>query len=421
MLLLLLVRGPWRRYEVFLGIAAGGLLVFVPVALAGWTAADIQNASLTATSRLALHAAPPLLILLFGLAARATAASDDTRHPPEEPEACKKLIIQIPCYNEEDTIGVALDALPRDVPGVDVVEWLVVDDGSTDRTVEVARAHGADHIISHAQNRGLARAFMTGLEVAVRQGADIIVNTDADNQYDAADIPALVAPILEGRAEIVVGARPIAHIRHFSPTKKFLQRLGSWLVRLASNTNIPDAPSGFRAFARSAAMRINVFDDYTYTIETVIQAGRKGMAITAVPVHTNEALRPSRLMSSIPDYIRRSILTIVRIFMTYRPFHFFAVPGLCSIAAGLLPAIRFLYFYLTQDGAVGHVQSLLLSVLLLGTGFALVVIGLVADLIGVNRILLEDIRWRLRCMELERVQDAGKRRTPGKTGAKKQR
>ncbi len=310
----------------------------------------------------------------------------------------RKLIIQIPCYNEEKTLGMTIDALPREVPGMDVVEILVVDDGSTDRTAEVAQEHGAHHVVRIQRNRGLARAFIIGLDYCIKCGADIIVNTDADNQYNADDIPALIAPILTGEAEIVVGARPIAEIQHFSPIKKLLQRVGSAVVRMASGTSIPDAPSGFRAMTREAAMRLNVFGDYTYTLETIIQAGRKNMAITSVPVRTNPYARPSRLVSSIPRYIQRSLFTIVRIFMTYRPFRFFAGQGIICIAIGLIPSIRFLYFYINGAGS-GHIQSLLFGVLFLGLGAALIVIGLVADLIGVNRMLLEDIRWRVREME----------------------
>lgn len=312
----------------------------------------------------------------------------------------KKLIIQIPCYNEEGTVGETLDALPREVPGFDCVEWLVIDDGSTDRTVEVAREHGVDHVHSMNANRGLAWAFVAGLDIALKAGADVIVNTDADNQYEAGDIPKLVAPILAGKADIVIGERPISDISHFSPVKKILQKLGSWVVRLASGTNIPDAPSGFRAMNRYAAMRLNVFDSYTYTLETIIQAGRKNMAITSVPIRTNPETRPSRLVRSIPSYVQRSVFTIVRIFMTYRPFRFFATLGTMSIILGLIPALRFLYFYIMNQGS-GHVQSLLFGVLFLGTGVALVVVGLLADLIGVNRVLLEDIRCRLRELEAQ--------------------
>jgi len=310
----------------------------------------------------------------------------------------RKLIIQIPCYNEEQVLAATLASLPRQLPGVDVVQWLVIDDGSHDRTAEVAREAGEDHVIRFKMNRGLARAFMAGLDFAIRAGADIIVNTDADNQYNAEDIPKLVAPLIEGTAEIVVGERPISDIVHFSPAKRLLQKLGSWVVRLASRTNVADAPSGFRAMTREAAMRLNVFDNYTYTLETIIQAGRKNMAITSVPVRVNAETRPSRLISSIPSYLRRSVLTIVRIFMTYRPFRFFALLGLCSLAVGLIPSVRFLYYYFTANSA-GHIQSLIYSVLFLGTGFALIVVGLLADLIGVNRQLLEDIRWRVRNLE----------------------
>jgi len=310
-----------------------------------------------------------------------------------------KLIIQIPCYNEEKTLAVTLAALPRTVPGVDVVEWLVVDDGSTDRTVEVARANGVDHVVRVRTNRGLAWAFMAGLDAGIRRGADIIVNTDADNQYNADDIPALVAPILRGEAEIVVGARPIVDIAHWSLAKKLLQQAGSWVVRVASKTDIPDAPSGFRAMTRDAALRLNVFNDYTYTLETIIQAGRKNMAITSVPVRTNADLRPSRLIHSIPLYVQRSLFTIVRIFMTYRPFRFFAIPGAIIFFLGMLPTVRFLHFY-AQGNGNGHVQSLLFAVLFLGAGAFLVVIGLIADLIGVNRTLLEEVRWRVRDLQL---------------------
>ena len=309
-----------------------------------------------------------------------------------------KLVIQIPCYNEEATLGVTLSALPRAIPGVDTVEWLVIDDGSTDRTVEVAKAHRVDHIVRLPRNQGLAHAFVAGLEASLRAGADIIVNTDADNQYCADDIPKLVAPILAGQAEIVVGARPIGEIDHFSPLKKRLQKIGSWVVRLASKTDIPDAPSGFRAFSRNAAMHLHVFSEYSYVLETIIQAGQKGMAITSVPIHTNKDLRPSRLVKSIPRYIQRQVLTIVRIFMTYKPFRFFAVPGAVFLSLGLLISFRFLYFFVTGRG-MGHIQSLILSSFLMGIGFFLVVVGLLADLMAVNRKLLERLDWRVQRIE----------------------
>ena len=309
-----------------------------------------------------------------------------------------KLIIQIPCLNEESTLGLTLAGLPRAVPGVDKVETLVIDDGSTDKTVDVARLHGVHHIISLPRHQGLAKAFTAGIEASLKAGGDIIVNLDADNQYCAEDIPELVAPILDGKAEIVIGARPVGEVVHFSPVKKLLQRLGSWVVRRASKTNIPDAPSGFRAMSRKAAMRLHVFSEYSYTLETIIQAGQKGMAITSVPVRINPDTRPSRLFNSIPSYIRRQISTIVRIFMTYRPFHFFAVPGVLIFCSGLIISLRFLYFYLTAGGE-GHIQSLILAALLMGAGFFLVVVGLLADLIGVNRNLLERLDWKVQQIE----------------------
>ncbi len=306
-----------------------------------------------------------------------------------------KLIIQIPCYNEEETLGITLSALPRQVPGVDLVEWLIINDGSTDRTVEVAREYGVDHIVHLNKNQGLARGFMEGIRACLKAGADIIVNTDADNQYNADDIPKLVEPILNNEAEIVIGARPISEIEHFSITKKLLQRLGSWVVRAASHTDIPDAPSGFRAISRAAAMKLNVFNDYTYTLETIIQAGLKGMSIKSVPISVNGDLRPSRLVKSIPAYVKRSLVTILRIFMTYRPFRFFLVPGLTLLAFGGIFVVRFLILWLMGQGS-GHIQSLVLAGVLLGMGFQLILIGWVADLIAVNRKILEEIQLTVR-------------------------
>lgn len=309
-----------------------------------------------------------------------------------------KLIIQIPCYNEEATLGITLSALPRELPGVDTIEWLIVDDGSRDRTVEVARACGVDHVVRLPRNQGLAKGFMAGLDACLKAGADIIVNTDADNQYCADDIPKLIEPILKGEAEIVVGARHIDEIEHFSPAKKLLQKLGSWVVRIASKTDIPDAPSGFRAMSKEAAMQLNVFNEYTYTLETIIQAGQKNMAIVSIPVRTNDDLRPSRLVKSIPVYIRRSILTILRIFITYKPFRFFVLAGSLAFTLGFIIGLRFLHHYLMGQGT-GHIQSLILSALLMGTGFFLGVTGLLADLISVNRKLLENIQYELRKSE----------------------
>lgn len=311
-----------------------------------------------------------------------------------------KLIIQIPCYNEEATLGLTLSELPRQIPGVDTVEWLVVNDGSRDRTIEVAKVCGVDHIVNLRHNQGLAKAFMAGIEACLRAGADIIVNTDADNQYCAADIPRLIEPILAGHAEIVVGERPISKIEHFSPIKKVLQRWGSWVVRLASNTRIPDAPSGFRAISRSAALQLNVFSSYSYTLETIIQAGQKGMVITSVPIRTNVYLRPSRLVKSIPSYIKRSILTIVRIFMTYKPLKFFTILGSIPFSMGFLLCVRWLILYLGGTTRA-HVPSLVLAAILILIGFQLWMFGLAADLIAVNRKILEDIQLRLRRSEVD--------------------
>lgn len=310
-----------------------------------------------------------------------------------------KLIIQIPCYNEEATLGVTLSELPRQLPGIDRVEWLIVNDGSRDRTIEVAKACGVDHIVDLGSNQGLAKGFMAGIEACLRAGADIIVNTDADNQYCAADIPKLIAPILEGNAEIVIGARPIQQVPHFSPIKKFLQKLGSFVVRLASKTNIPDAPSGFRAMSREAALRLNVFNEYTYTLETIIQAGQRGLVITSVPIRVNGYLRPSRLVKSITAYIQHSILTIIRIFMTYRPLRFFMMLGSVPVGIGFLLCCRWLLLFwgaFGADPAKPRVPSLILAAILILIGVQLWLFGLIADLLGVNRQLLEDIQLRMR-------------------------
>lgn len=292
-------------------------------------------------------------------------------------------------------MAIALAALPRKVPGFDTVEWLIIDDGSTDETALIARENGVDHIIRHTCNQGLARGFMTGVDACLDLGADVIVNTDADNQYNAADIPALTAPILAGSADIVVGARPVATIEHFTPAKKMLQKLGSWVVRVASKTDIPDAPSGFRAMSRAAAQHLMVFNDYTYTLETIIQAGQKNMAITSVPIRVNDDLRPSRLVKSIPSYIKRSIGTIVRIFVIYRPFRFFGTIGAVLFSGGFLIGLRFLWYYVQGNGD-GHVQSLILASVLMGMGFQAFLIAFVADLQAANRKLLEEVRFRLK-------------------------
>lgn len=312
-----------------------------------------------------------------------------------------KLIIQIPCYNEEKTLPITLKYLPRKVEGFDKVEWLVIDDGSTDNTVKVAKEHGVDHVVSFTKNQGLARAFMAGLDAAIKLGADVIVNTDADNQYNAFDIPLLVKPILEKKADIVIGERPISEIKHFSLIKKMLQKLGSFTVRVVSRTNVKDAPSGFRAISREAALRLNVFNNYTYTLETIIQAGIKNMAITSVPIRVNEDLRPSRLVKSIPAYIKKSIVTIFRILIVYKPFRFFMTIGLVLFIFGILIGVRFLYYFFT-DGGKGHIQSLILSSILILMGVQVGILAFIGDLLSVNRSLLEEIQYRLRKMDIDK-------------------
>jgi glycosyltransferase involved in cell wall biosynthesis len=313
---------------------------------------------------------------------------------PNRTGMLRKLVIQVPCYNEAETLGLTLSQLPRQVDGFDVVEWLVIDDGSQDQTVEVARAAGVDHIVSLPHNQGLARAFMAGVEACLKAGADVIVNTDADNQYSAASIPALVAPILDGTAQIVVGARPIGAIDDFSALKNLLQRLGSAVVRLASGTRIPDAPSGFRAIHRDAALRLYVFGNYTYTLETIIQAGRKNIPIVAVPVGVNAATRPSRLVKSIGSYVYHSAVNMGRIFVLYKPLRFFLLIGSLFLVPGLVIGMRFVYYYLTRGGA-GHVQSLILASILILCAMIIYAAGLLSDLIAANRMLLEEIRMRV--------------------------
>jgi glycosyltransferase involved in cell wall biosynthesis len=310
-----------------------------------------------------------------------------------------KLIIQIPCYNEEATLGLALEALPRELAGIDRIERLVVDDGSTDRTIQVARAHRVEHVVSFPCNLGLARAFCAGIEASLAAGADIIVNTDADNQYCAEDIPKLIEPILEGKAEIVIGARAIAETQHFSWTKKLLQRIGSAVVRLASNTEVADAPSGFRAFSRAAAMHLNVFSRYSYTLETIIQAGQKNIPVVSVPVRTNPLLRPSRLVKNTWHYVGQSIATIIRIFMSYSPLRFFVALGSVPFVLGLALIARWLILYWSGTSRA-HVPSLVAAAILLLSAVQLVIVGLVADLLSVNRKLLEDIQLRIRRLHL---------------------
>lgn len=311
-----------------------------------------------------------------------------------------KLIIQIPCYNEAETLEIALNDLPKVLEGVDTIEYLIINDGSKDETVEVARKWGVHHIVNFKQNKGLAKGFMAGLDGCLRNGADIIVNTDADNQYCGADIENLIRPILEEKADIVIGARPIDETEHFSFIKKKLQHFGSWVVRRASNTNIPDAPSGFRAFSRDAAMRINVINDYTYTLETIVQAGREKITITSVPIRTNPELRESRLFKSILGYVKKSVLTILRAYMMYKPLKCFSYLAVPPILVGLTIGIRFLIYYFEGVGS-GHVQSLILACTLIIIGFLTGMIGLVGDIMAANRKILQDVQYHVRKAEYD--------------------
>ncbi|MBM6974890.1 glycosyltransferase family 2 protein [Intestinimonas butyriciproducens] len=311
-----------------------------------------------------------------------------------------KLIIQIPCYNEEETLGITYNDLPKHIDGVDEIEYLIINDGSTDRTVEVARELGFQHVVNFKQNKGLAKGFMAGLDACLRLGADIIVNTDADNQYCGADIEKLVRPILEGKADIVIGERPIDNTEHFSWKKKKFQHLGSWVVRVASGTEIPDAPSGFRAYSREAALRMNVVNEYTYTLETIIQAGHEKLAMASVPIRTNGETRPSRLFSSMWRYMKRSSAVIIRSFLMYKPLRFFSAIGVIMLLLGAALGVRFLAFFFTGSGG-GHTQSLILAAILLLAGFQTVIVGLLGDVIAANRKILQDVQYRVRRMELD--------------------
>lgn len=318
-----------------------------------------------------------------------------------------KLIIQIPCYNEAETLEIALNDLPKHIDGIDEIEYLIINDGSKDNTVEVAKNWGVHHVVNFRCNKGLAKGFMAGIDACLSAGADIIVNTDADNQYCGEDIAKLIAPILNGTADIVVGERPIDEIEHFSPIKKKLQHFGSWVVRKASKTNIPDAPSGFRAYSREAAMRLNVVNDYTYTLETIVQAGRNRMAITSVPIRTNPELRESRLFKSMWGYVKKSILTILRAFMWYKPLYCFTTVALIPTIIGFSVGVRFLIFFFTGRGN-GHVQSLILACTLLIIGFITFVIGLLADVIAANRKIMEDTQYQIRKLRYDGMRDRNK-------------
>lgn len=318
-----------------------------------------------------------------------------------------KLIIQIPCYNEAQTLPVTLADLPKKIEGIDNIEVLIIDDGSTDDTIKVAREHGVNHIVRFTKNKGLARGFTAGLDACLRLGADIIVNTDADNQYKGEYIAHLVAPILRGEAEVVIGDRNTNGIEHFSWSKKRLQSLGSWVVRQVSDTNVPDSTSGFRALSREAALQMNVVSKFTYTLETIIQAGKKNLAVTHVPIKTNEKLRDSRLFSSTWAYIKRSVATIARIYTMYEPMKMFSYIGGGFFIGGILIGLRFVYFYFTSGGA-GHIQSLILAAILLIVGFQVFVMGLLADLIGSNRQLIENVLYRVRKIELSTLNENAK-------------
>ncbi|HYM58525.1 MAG TPA: glycosyltransferase family 2 protein [Solirubrobacteraceae bacterium] len=311
-----------------------------------------------------------------------------------------KLIIQIPCLNEEDALPVTLRDLPREVPGFSAVEWLIIDDGSTDRTVEVAREHGVDHVVRLTNNRGLASGFQAGLDACLKLGADVVVNTDADNQYYGGDIAKLVEPIVRGDADMVVGDREVMSIEHFSPLKKALQRLGSWVVRRASQTTVPDTTSGFRAYNREAALAMQVVSNYTYTLETIIQAGKMLIAVDHVPIRTNEKLRESRLFPSMGAYIRRNGISVFRVYAMYEPLRVFMTGALLMGVAALVVWSRFAYFYVQGDGG-GHVQSLILGVVLFNAAMLLAALGVIGDLLSGQRIMLQRTFERVRRIELE--------------------
>ena len=311
-----------------------------------------------------------------------------------------KIIIQIPCYNEEKTLPITYHDLPKEIPGIDIIEYLIIDDGSSDRTIEVAKELGIHHIISFPENKGLAKGFMAGIDACLRLGADIIVNTDGDNQYNGRDIPKLVQPILDGKAEVVIGDRQTNTIAHFSWQKKQLEKLGSWVVRVASKTDVVDATSGFRAYSRDAAMKLIMVSTYSYTLETIINSGRNRISIKSVPISTNEKLRESRLFKSVTNYMSKSAGTIIRSYTQYKPLKLFLFSGVILLLLGVFLGIRYLYFLL-QDPTTGHIQSLILGAIFLISGFNLIMFGLIADGIAANRRLLEDTLYRLKRIEFD--------------------
>ncbi len=313
-----------------------------------------------------------------------------------------KLIVQIPCYNEDRSLPQTVKDIPRKIDGVDQVEILIIDDGSTDKTVEVAKEIGVDHIVRNICNKGLARTFLAGLDACLRLGADIIVNTDGDNQYKGKDIPKLIEPILKGEADIVIGDRQTDKVAHFGFVKKKLQKIGSWVIRGLSETDVSDAVSGFRAFRREAAMQMNIISPFSYTIETIIQAGKKQLAVTSVPIGTNPKTRESRLFKTIPRFIERSLTTMIRMYTMYQPLRVFFYIGFFFILAGLIPSVRFLIYYFMGQGS-GHVQSLIFAAILFIVGFQVLVVGLVADVISFNRRLIEETLVRVRRIELDHL------------------
>ena len=316
-----------------------------------------------------------------------------------------KLIVQIPCFNEEASLPQTIKDIPRKIPGVDTIEILIIDDGSTDKTVETARGCGVDHIIRNTKNKGLAQSFIAGLDACLRLGADIIVNTDGDNQYRGQDIPKLIEPIMKGEADFVIGDRQTDRIDHFSKGKKRLQKIGSFIVRILSKTEVPDVVSGFRAISRGTALQMNVVSSFSYTIETLIQAGNKDLAVTSVPIGTNPKTRDSRLFKSMPHFLMYQLSTLIRMYTMYKPLRVFFFIGCTLILAGLIPSVRFLVYYFMGDGA-GHIQSLIFAAIMFIVGFQVLMIGLLADVISFNRRLIEETLVRVRRMEFDTERDS---------------